>query len=76
MQTPMPGRPKKVSVVQETPHRLNPAATSMSFVAEPISIAAELDTTIQQDDGPSNYASSQKHILPVLKLGCDDHKRI
>ena len=43
--------------MQETPHRSNPerpAVTSMSFVAEPISIATELDTTVQQDDGPSN----------------------
>ena len=75
----MRGRPKKVSVVQETPHRSNPerrAATSMCFVAEPISIAAELDTTVQQDDGPSNYTSSQKHILAILKLmGCDEHER-
>ena len=69
------GRPKKVSVVQETPHRSNPerrAATGMSFVDEPISIPAEIDTT----EGPSNYTSSQKHILDVLKLmGCDEHKR-
>ena len=66
---------KKVSVVQETPHRSNPerrAATEMSFVDEPISIPAEIDTT----EGPSNYTSSQKHILDVLKLmGCDEHKR-
>ena len=67
------GRTKKVHVVQETPQ--NPerhAATGISFVAEPISIAAEIDTT----EGPSNYTSSQKHILEVLKLmGCDEHKR-
>ena len=69
------GRPKKVSVVQETPHRSNPehhTTTGISFVAEPISIAAEIDAT----EGPSNYTSSHKHILEVLKLmGCDEHKR-
>ena len=69
------GRPKKVSVVHETPHRSNPArraATGISFVAEPILIAAEIDTT----EGPSNYTSPQKHTLEVLKLmGCDEHKR-
>ena len=69
------GCPKKVSVVQETLHRSNPerrAATGMSFVDEPISIPAEIDTT----EGPSNYTSSQKHILDVLKrMGCDEHKR-
>ena len=74
-QTRLRGRPKKVSVVQETPHRSNPerhAAIGVSFVAEPISIAAEIDTT----EGPSNCTSSQKHILEVLKLmGCDEHKR-
>ena len=69
------GCPKKASAVQETPHHTNPehcATTSMSFVAEPISIAAELNTMVQQDDGPNNYILSQKHILAVLKLmGCD-----
>ena len=74
-QTRLRGCPKKVSVVQETPHRSNPerhAATGVSFVAEPISIAAEIDTT----EGRSNYTSSQKKILEVLKLmGCDEHKR-
>ena len=59
-------RPKKASIVQETPHRSNPercAATSMSFVAEPISITAELNATVQQVDGLSNYTSLPKKML-------------
>ena len=79
----MRGRPKKVSVMQETPHRSNPerrATTSMNFVAEPISIAAELNTTtVQQDDGLSNYTSSQIHTRScgTLKvMGCDEHECI
>ena len=56
------GRPKKVSVVHETPHRSNlerHAATGISFVAEPILIAAEIDAT----EAPSNYTSPQNTLL-------------
>ena len=57
------GRPKKVSVVQETPYRSHSEGHATRLVVEPISITAELDTMVLQDDGPSNYASSA-----VLKL--------